>query len=74
MRLVERFTRVDENTIDYRFTVTDPATFTKPFTVAAPVFRIDGPIHEDACPEGNYAVPNMLRTARALEQSEGAKK
>ncbi len=50
--LVERFTRIDENTIDYRFTVTDPDTFTKPFTVAAPMFRIDGPIHGYRVPRG----------------------
>jgi hypothetical protein len=72
LKLVERFTRIDEHTIDYRFTVTDPATFTKPFTVSAPMARIEGPIHEYACHEGNYAVPNMLKAARVQEQGEGS--
>jgi hypothetical protein len=70
LTLVERFTRVDENTIDYRFTVTDPATFTKPWTALAPMVKIEGPIYEYACHEGNYALPNMLRTARAQEKTE----
>ena len=70
LRLVERFTRIDEDTIDYRFTVTDPVTFTRPWTVAAPMVRTDGPLFEYACHEGNYAVPNVLRGARALEQAE----
>jgi hypothetical protein len=74
LTLVERFTRIDANTIDYRFTVTDPATFTKPFTVAAPMVQIEGPIYEYACHEGNYAVPNMLRAARAQEQTGAAGK
>ena len=74
LTLVERFTRVDANTIDYRFTVTDPATFTKPWTAATPMFRVKEPIFEYACHEGNYAVPNILRGARAQEQAEAVKK
>jgi len=74
LQLVERFTRLDDDTIDYRFTVTDPSIFTKPLTVSAPMVKIDGPIHEYACHEGNYAMPNMLRTARAAEQGEGQTK
>ena len=69
LRLVEHFTRVDENTIDYRFTVTDPATFTQPWTAAAPMVKIEGPIFEYACHEGNYALPNILRAARARDQA-----
>jgi hypothetical protein len=69
MTLVERFTRTDADTIDYRFTVTDPAVFTAPWTAAIPMRRIPGPIYEYACHEGNYAVPNVLRGARATEHS-----
>jgi len=68
LTLVERFTRIDADTIDYRFTVTDPATFTRHWTVAAPMAKIEGPLYEYACHEGNYAVPNILRAARAQEQ------
>jgi hypothetical protein len=74
LTLVERFTRVDANTIDYRFTVTDPKTFTKPWTAATPMTKIKGPLFEYACHEGNHAVPNMLTGARAQEQAEALKK
>jgi len=74
LTLVERFTRVDANTMDYRLTVTDPATFTKPWTAATPMLRVTEPIFEYACHEGNYAVPNMLSAARATEQAESQKK
>jgi hypothetical protein len=69
MTLVERFTRTDADTIDYRFTVTDPAVFTRPWTAAIPMRRIPGPIYEYACHEGNYALPNILRGAREVEKA-----
>ena len=71
LRLVERFTRVSADTIDYRFTVDDPTTYLDSWTAAIPMNRVDGPIFEYACHEGNYSVPNMLRGARA---GEGAAK
>jgi hypothetical protein len=67
--LVERFTRTDADTIDYRFTVTDPATFTQAWTAAIPMRKIPGPVFEYACHEGNYALPNVLRGARAQESA-----
>jgi hypothetical protein len=67
--LVERFTRVDATTIDYQFTVTAPGTFVKPWTAAAPLSRLDAPLFEYACHEGNYAIPHMLSGARAQEQA-----
>ena len=67
MRLVERFTRIDADTLDYRFTVTDPTTFERPWTAAIPMTALDAPILEYACHEGNYAMENMLRGARAQE-------
>ena len=70
MHLIERFTRIDADTIDYQFTVTDPTTFTRPWTVATPMAAIEGPIFEYACHEGNYAIVNMLSGARANEQAE----
>jgi hypothetical protein len=68
LRIVERYRRVDANTIDHRFTVEDPTTFTRPFTVAVPMSRIDGPIFEYACHEGNYGLEGILRGARAEER------
>ena len=73
MRLIERFTRVDTDTIDYQFTVVDPTTYTKPWTAAIPMTAIEGPLFEYACHEGNYALPNMLRGARADEATSDSK-
>jgi len=76
MRLVERFTRVDENTIRYQFTVDDPATWTRPWSAEMPMKTTIGPIFEHACHEGNYSLSNILAGARAEEQraEEAAKK
>ncbi len=72
--LVERFTRVDANTIDYQFTVTAPKTFVRPWTAVAPMTKLDGHVFEYACHEGNRAIPNMLSGARAMEKAAvGAK-
>lgn len=68
LHLVERFTRVDTDTILYEFTVDDPTAFTKPFTVQIPMTRAEGPVFEYACHEGNYAMADMLRGARADEK------
>jgi hypothetical protein len=70
MRLVERLTRVNADTLLYEFTVEDPKTWTKPWTAAIPMKRVDTPIYEYACHEGNYALPNILRGAR-LQESKG---
>jgi hypothetical protein len=69
LTLVERFTRIDADTLDYRVTVDDPRTWTRPWTVAFPLTRDpDYVIHEYACHEGNYAIANMLRISRAAER------
>ncbi|HEY3045431.1 MAG TPA: hypothetical protein VGJ39_15480 [Vicinamibacterales bacterium] len=68
LRVVERFTRVAENTILYRFTVDDPSTWTKPWTVEERLQKTNGPIFEHACHEGNYDIANTLAGARAEEK------
>ena len=68
LTMVERFTRLDADTIDYQFTVTDPEMFTKPWTVSTPMTSIDSPIYEYACHEGNHAILNMLKGARLADQ------
>ena len=70
LRLVERFTRVDPGTIDYEFTIDDPASFPRPWTAAIPMTKTDGPIFEYACHEGNYGMTNLLSGARAEEKSK----
>ena len=71
MRLVERFTRVDADTLEYEFTVTDPETWDAPWTVNLPMRRNEFPMFEYACHEGNYAMEVMLGGARADEKAEG---
>ena len=69
MVLVERFRRVDADTIDYQFTVTDPETWTRPWTVKMPWNKVDGLMYEYACHEGNYGLANTLRSARVAEKA-----
>ena len=66
--VVERFTRVDADRIDYSFTVTDPATYAGPWTAEIPMVPLGGEIFEYACHEGNYGLQNILAGARAAEQ------
>lgn len=68
LHLVERFQLVAENTLQYEYTVTDPVTFTRPFTVVLPMKRGDV-MFEYACHEGNYGLYNMLAGAREQERS-----
>ncbi len=70
LHLVERFTRLDADTLLYEFTVDDPTTFTRPFTAAIPMKKTEDPIFEYACHEGNYGMFNLLAGARALEAQE----
>ncbi len=72
LHLVERFTRVNADTMDYRITIEDPKTFAQPWTAVIPISRLadDTQIYEYACHEGNYAMPNLLSGAR----SDAAKK
>ena len=67
LRLTERFTRVGDDALLYEYTVDDPATFTRPFTVALPMRRSAMPLYEYACHEGNYGMVNALSGARAAE-------
>ena len=69
MQLIERFTRVDANTLLYEFTVNYPRSFTKPWTAQIPMTRTDEPIFEYACHEGNYSMFTMLNGARVLEKT-----
>ena len=70
LHVVERFTRVDENTVRYEFTVDDPTTWSKPWSAEMPLARDKGPIFEYACHEANYGFANNLKGARAQETKE----
>jgi hypothetical protein len=68
--LVERLRRVDADTLRYEFTVDDPATYTRPWTVAFDLDSRPGyEIYEYACHEGNLGLANMLSAARAEERA-----
>jgi hypothetical protein len=68
LKIVERFTRVDADTLDYKFTVSDPNLFTSAWTASTPMAKVDVPIFEYACHEGNHSIENMLRGARQAER------
>jgi hypothetical protein len=69
LRVTERFRRVDATTVHYEVTVTDPATFSQPWTAALSLKTSDQPdVFEYACHEGNYAMRNILSGARAAEK------
>jgi hypothetical protein len=72
LHVMERFQRLNKDTILYRVTLDDPTSFTKPFTLEYPFNATAGPIFEYACHEGNYAMPDILGGARSLEK-EGTK-
>jgi hypothetical protein len=73
LHVVERFTRVDRDTINYEVTINDPDAYTQPWKVGIPLARDpDYRIFEYACQEGNHAVENVLSGGRAAER-EGSK-
>lgn len=72
--LVERFTRIDPDTVRYEFTVTDPTTYTRPWSAMLPLQKADGVLYEYACHEGNYGLHGILSGQRAKEKAEAEKK
>jgi hypothetical protein len=77
MRLIERFTRVAEDTIRYEFTVDDPSTWARSWSAEVPMKKTIGPLFEHACHEGNYGLYNTLAGARVEDKraaEEAAKK
>jgi len=74
LHVVERFRRSDANTIVYRFTIEDPATWERPWTGEYPWVGTKENLYEYACHEGNYSLENMLKGARLKEAEDAAKK
>ena len=72
LELVERLTRVSEDTLLYEATINDPTVWTSPWTYEVPMVLNDQPLYEYACHEGNYGLENILAGARVLEaEAEG---
>jgi len=72
LKVTERFTLADDSTIDYQFTVEDPATWDRPWKGQIFIKKADGEIWEYACHEGNYGLRNILSAARAAEAAAAA--
>jgi hypothetical protein len=68
-KLVERFTRVYADRIDYEFTISDPATWARPWTARIPWKKADGEIYEYACREGDLDIFHLLQIARGREKA-----
>ena len=74
LHVTERFTRTSKDMIKYEFTVSDPSTWEQSWSGEYFIQKIDGPIYEYACQEGNYGMPNILSGQRAVEREALAKK
>ncbi len=70
LRLVERFTLTNADTLHYEYTLDDPESFTKPWTVVLPMRQTEGPVYEYACHEGNRSMTVILEVARVQERAE----
>jgi hypothetical protein len=69
LRITERLTRLDADTIEYKFTIDDPATWTKPWSAIIPMNRTEGPLFEYACSEGNNDLINLIEAGRAARKA-----
>jgi hypothetical protein len=73
LHVIERFQRIDANTMLYRATIDDPSTFTQIWTIEYPFRSAPGPVYEYACHEGNYAMTDIMGGARRTEAASGKK-
>src|SRR5688572_7030353 len=74
LKVIERMTMTSPTSIRYQFTVEDPSTWTRPWSGEYEMTRIDGPLFEYACHEGNYGLPSILKGARLAEAAVGARR
>ena len=74
MKLIERLTRLDAETLEYKYTVIDPDTWTSPWTAAIPLRLSDQPSYEYACHEGNHSMQGILSGQRTEDQEAAAKR
>jgi hypothetical protein len=74
LKVIERLTMTSPKTIRYQFTVEDTSTWTRPWSGEYEMTRIDGPLFEYACHEGNYQLPSILKGARRVEEAAAQQK
>ena len=70
MKVIERFTRLSDDTIEYKFTIDDPTMWTRPWSAESAMKKTVGPIFEHACHEGNFGLYNTLVGARLEEKRQ----
>ena len=70
LTVIERFSRVDEETVLYEFTIDDPTTYTAPWGGEVPMMKFNDKLYEYACQEGNYSLASVLSGARYQERME----
>jgi len=69
LRVTERISRIDHDTLEYAFTVEDPSTWAEPWGGVYPLTEMqDSVLFEYACTEGNYGMANILSGERAVER------
>jgi hypothetical protein len=73
MKLTERFSKRDDNTLLYQFTVDDPTTWTKPWSGEVPWPRVNGPMYEAACTEENFSLVQVLKSTAFTREQERKK-
>jgi hypothetical protein len=71
-RVIERFTPIGPDVMDYEITIDDPVTYTKTWTASIPMSKVEGPLYEYACHEGNYGLKNILTGHRKEEEEKAA--
>jgi hypothetical protein len=74
MKLIERLTRLDTGTLEYKYTVIDPDTWTSPWTASIPLSLSDLPMYEYACHEGNHSMQGILSGQRFADKEAAAKR
>jgi len=72
LHLVERFTRLGPETVNWEMSVNDSTTFTRPWSAMIPLKRSEDAVYEFACHEGNYAMEGILSGHRAQEKAATA--
>ena len=73
LHLIERFTRVDAETLFYKLTIVDPTAFERYWTVELPAVAMKQPLYEYACHEGNYSMSHALSGTIAIVDDEEPK-
>jgi len=71
-RVIERFTRLGADELNYQFTVEDPKVYAKPWLAEYSMVASKEPMFEFACHEGNYGLPNILSGQREIERRKAA--